>query len=71
MVHGGFEGEMAHTSKFKENAGKWMLVIGAGTSERVKHGAGEHSLRGSTSIVDPWSYLATAEAMSTSGATLV
>lgn len=30
-----FKGEMVHTSKLKgaeENAGKWILVVGAGTS---------------------------------------
>ena len=54
-----FKGEMIHTSKFKsaeENAGKRVLVIGAGTSghdvawEHVNHGAGEHSLGKPTSI---------------------
>ena len=71
VVQEKFKGVMVHTSKFKENAGRWMLVIGAGTLGHVKHGAGECSLRGSTSIVDPQSYLATAEAMNISGVTPV
>ena len=46
-----FKGEMIHTSKFKSaigNAGKRVLVVGAGTSghdiawEHVNNGAGEH-----------------------------
>lgn len=48
-----FKGEMYHTSKFKsakENAGKRVLVVGAGTSahdiarEHVKHDAGKYFL---------------------------
>ena len=53
MLQEKFKGEMVHTSKFKsaeENAGRRVLVVGAGTSghdvawEHVNHGAGEHSL---------------------------
>ena len=54
-MQGKFKGEMVHTSKFKsaeENAGKRVLVVGAGTSghdvawEHVKRGAGEDFLGG-------------------------
>jgi len=53
MLQDQFKGEMIHTSTFKganENAGKRVLVVGAGTSghdiawDHVNCGAGKHSL---------------------------
>lgn len=47
----------------EENAGRRIPVVSAGTSsndvawEHVKHGAGEHTLRGPTLTIDPQSYL--------------
>ena len=54
-----FKGEMVHTSKFKsaeENAGKRVLVIGAGASghdiawDHVNHGAGKYLERLITNV---------------------
>ena len=67
-----FKGEMVHTSNFKsaeENAGKRVLVVGAGTSghdvawDHVNHGAGKHlkSLTTNTGSEEP---LTTAEVVS-------
>ena len=74
MLQEKFKGEMIHTSKFKsaeENAGKRVLVVGAGTSghdiawEHVNHGAGGHSLGRLTSVIHgPDSSLTTAEVVS-------
>ena len=74
MLQEKFQGEMIHTSKFKnaeENAGKRVLVVGAGTSghdiawEHVNHGAGEHTLGRLTLIIHgPDSSLITAEVVS-------
>jgi len=64
---------MIHSSKFKtaeENAGKRVLVVGAGTSghditwEHVNCGAGEHTSRRLISIIGFESYLTTAEVVS-------
>lgn len=53
-----FKGEIVHTSKFKnakENVGKRVLVVGAGTSghdiawEHVHCGAGKHPSKNMTS----------------------
>ena len=72
MLQEKFRGEMVHTSKFKsakENVGKRVLVVGAGTSghdiawEHVKHGAGEY-LERLTSNPDGEDCLVTAEVVS-------
>lgn len=75
-----FKGEMCHTSKFKSakrNAGKRVLVIGAGNSghdiawDHVNHGAGKHFLMDPTPNSGSEYRLTTAEVVSGSDETRV
>ena len=68
-----FKGEMVHTSKFKsaeENAGKRVLVVGAGTSghdiawDHVNHGAGKCLLERLATNAGSEEYPTTAEVVS-------
>jgi len=73
MLQDKFKGQVVHTSKFKsakENTGKRVLVVGAGTSGHdiawghVHHGAGEHLLERLTTKRDSENRSTTAEVVS-------